>query len=427
MPSNPPPPQPKKGLSGCMIAVLVAIPAVIVIAILAALAVPAFNIVQKKAREAKATAQATTPPAKPFDDARQKRAMEFAAALGRDVRQKNEEAMSQFINTEAFTARVFAGTSLPFNARAGFSSAIKEKKGGLLTQLAGSRMTMLRFRQRDGFPAVTMRVEPVGGGVNYIDLLVHEDGDSFKVVDLYGYLFGSWSSAESRQAMVLMQEQDTSSIAQVLGISGGDKKSIDLLMNMFRQMGNRDPRSVQHTYEQLPPALQKSRPAFTANLQALQQLQSLPEYSPIYAHALENAGTILGKDAATDLLLVDLYFINKDYTGVKRCMANVRKAVGPDAYLDHLEGIAAIRAQDYKAAEASLAAAEKLDPDLTALVDLRMQVRAAKGDFAGVITELKRFISDTGARLTPEVFDEPVYDALKKSPEFKEWAESLRK
>lgn len=413
-------------MSGWLIGLLVAIPLLSIIAILAAIAIPAYNVVQKKARDMKAGEEAAKPPPAPLNDEQQRRAIDFAMQVGKAVGASNLEAMSAQVDFDAFSARVFADTSLPLPMRVGFTTAMKDKKGGLLAQLASSQMKMLRFHERDGFPAVTMRLLPPTGGVNYFDLLVRKDGDSFKVVDLYGYLFGSYSSAESRQAMVLMQEQDTNAIARVLGISSGDKKSVDLLLNMFRQMGNHDPRSVQHTYEQLPPAIQKTRPAFVANLQALQALQSQPEYAAIYAHALENARTILGTDASTDLLLVDLYFINKDYQGVQRCMANVRKVVGEDAYLHHLSGMAAIKANDVKSAEASLAVAEKLDPTLSALVDLRLQVRAAKGDFAGVVAELQRFTKTTGTKLTPAMLGEPVYDAFKKSPEFTEWAKTVR-
>ena len=287
-------------------------------------------------------------------------------------------------------------------------------------------MKLLRFHQRDGFPSLTMRVLPTGGGVNYIDLLVKPQGDTFKVVDMFGYLFGSYSSTDARQAMVLMLEQDSSLLSKALGIKGGDRKSMDLLLNMFRQMSNNDPRSVQNTYEKLPDAVKKSRTAFVANLQALQALQNEPIYAEIYAHVLEIAPSVLGKESATDLLLVDLYSMRKDFDGVQKCIENVLKAVGEDAYLHNLSGMAAIQAGDFKKAAESLAAAKKIEPSLTSLVDLDLQVKAAAGDFAGVVAELRRFAKVTGAKLKPAMLSEPVYDKFRQSPEFAEWAKSVQ-
>ena len=135
---------------------------------------------------------------------------------------------------------------------------------------------------------------------------------------------------------------------------------------------------------------------------------------------------LLGKDSATDLLLVDLYSIRKDFTGVQNCIQNVLKAVGEDAYLHNLSGMAAMQAGDLKKAAESLAAAKKIEPNLVSLVDLELQVRAGNGDFAGVVTELRRFAKATGAKITPAMLGEPIYEAFKKSPEFGEWAKSVR-
>ena len=427
-PSLPPiqPPKVKKGVPGWVIALIVVAALLLIVGVLAAIAIPAFLKVQERARQIKVTQVEAAKPPPPLDDSQQQRAIKFAEQLASDVNAGKLDAMSAYVDYEAMTERVFADASFPSDARQGFISGMKEKKGGLLAQLAGSSMKLLRFHQRDGFPSLTMRVLPTGGGVNYIDLLVKPQGDTFKVVDMFGYLFGSYSSTDARQAMVLMLEQDSSLLSKALGIKGGDRKSMDLLLNMFRQMSNNDPRSVQNTYEKLPDAVKKSRPAFVANLQALQTLQNEPVFSEIYAHVLEIAPTVLGKDSATDLLLVDLYFMRKDYSGVQNCIQNVLKAVGEDAYLHNLSGMAAVQAGDFKKAAESLAAAKKIEPALIALVDLELQVMAGEGDFVGVVAELRRFAKATGAKLTPAMLVEPVYDAFKKSPEFSEWAKSVQ-
>jgi len=425
-PSQPATPPRGKGLAIWVIALIVLAPVLAIISILAVIALPSFKAVKEKTQEAEVAHKAAQPPATPIDDPQKVRALKFGETLATAMTEGKVDELSRLTNLDAFTERTFAGSGLPDAARAGFRNSVGKKPGGLLAQLAGAKARAIRFRERDGFPALTMRILPPGGGANFVDVLIKPEGESFMIVDLYGYLFGSYSSAEARQAMVLMQAQDGGVISRLLGVKGGDKKSSDLLMNMFRQMGNNDPKSVHHTYEELPEAVRLARSPYVLHLQALQTLQSDPLYAEIYAHMLENAREVLGKDTATDLLLVDSYFIKTDYKGAQRCLDNVMSAVGEDAYLYHLKGVAAIKDSDFEGAERSLAVAEKLEPELIELVDLRLQVRAAKKDYVGVVTELNRFAKATGAKLTPMIFNEPVYAGFKQSAEFVDWAKSVK-
>lgn len=69
-----------------------------------------------------------------------------------------------------------------------------------------------------------MRVFPPDGGVNSLDLVVRRDGDSFKVMDIFNYMFGSYVTNEARQAMASMLN-DTSLLSWALGIPSEDTRS----------------------------------------------------------------------------------------------------------------------------------------------------------------------------------------------------------
>ena len=86
----------------------------------------------------------------------------------------------------------------------------------------------------------------------------------------------------------------------------------------------------------------------------------------------------------------------------------------------------AVKDGDQATAESCLIEAEKLEPDLVDLGDLRLQSCALKRDFAGVVSELLRFARKyKGHGITPRMLTEPVFDEFKKSPEFAEWAALL--
>ena len=197
-------------------------------------------------------------------------------------------------------------------------------------------------------------------------------------------------------------------------------------MSFMTSLKKHDFKADVKAYEALSPALRRSRTAFIAYLTALQQLVGQTDYDKPYQTALESATDILGPDSATDLLLFDLNLLKKNYKAAQQGIARVLLKVGDDAKLYQLEGIAAIRAHDLEAAERCLAAGEKLEPDLVDLVDLHLQVGAMKGDFAGVVAQLRRFAEVNRVSIKPAALKEEVYDEFKKSPEFAAWAKGGR-
>jgi tetratricopeptide (TPR) repeat protein len=174
--------------------------------------------------------------------------------------------------------------------------------------------------------------------------------------------------------------------------------------------------------------MKNKRPIFALKLQSLIALQGgdEPQYEGPYLKALESAQSILGPESAIDMLLFDLHFLKKDYAAAQNCIRNALKAVGDDAYLYHLQGLSAIRGKDFESAAACLKSAEKIEPELSDLVDLRLQVRASEGDFAGVVREVNRFSKETGVAMPAAIFDDEAYAGFRRSPEYAAWVSSLK-
>jgi hypothetical protein len=230
------------------------------------------------------------------------------------------------------------------------------------------------------------------------------------------------TSENARQAIVLLQNQDAGLAARLLGLNTASKADAEALLSFLTNLKKHDFKADVKAYEALPPALRRSRTAFIAYITTLQHLVGQPYYDKAYQTALESTTDILGPDSATDLLLFDLNLMKKNYKAAQQGIERVLLKVGDDAKLYQLEGIAAIRAHDLEAAERCLAKGEALEPDLSGLVDLRLQVGALQGDCAGVVAELRRFTAVNRVSIKPEALKEEVYDEFKKSPEFAAWA-----
>ncbi|MGD9746391.1 MAG: hypothetical protein AB7I98_06270 [Verrucomicrobiales bacterium] len=334
------------------------------------------------------------------------------------------EQANAFVDLAAVEARVFDGLELPGmleGARKGFTDSLRQT--GLLTQISTGNFTCLRARERDGVPVLLMRGFPPDGGVNYLDLVVRRDGDSFKVMDIFNYMFGSYVTSEARQAMASMLN-DTSLLSRALGIpSESTKEQLLAIQKVTNRVKEGAFDEAVAAYHALPEKSRHMRVTFIAYLQSLQMLQGKPEnirYEAEYLEALEAAPGIL-KDATTELLGLDVHIIKKNWQGVYAALAKVAEVVGGDPFLHVLKGNVQILEGDLDGAAESVAAAEAEEPDLLALVDLRLAVCCGREDFPGVVKELRGLKERFGSVLLAKDLTEPQFEAFLRSPEYQSW------
>lgn len=428
-PSLPSIPAPRKGgLPGCAIAAIVGVPVLIaLVAIAAAIAVPAYTMARKKALEAKHP----LPVVAPLTEAGKERAMQFARKVSTALNEGDKGTISAFMDFDVITERSFAGMDVAPGTKEEFKQSFGQKSGGLLAQVLEARPKArpLRVHTRDGYPAATLRLRMPGGGVSYVDLLLLPDGDSFKILDLFTYTFANYSTEEARHAMMMVQSLGSDTLSRWLGVKLKDRKTAEQLVSLSRLAAEKNSKALLRVHEQLPPELQRQRSVFILKVQALMALQggAEPQYEAPYLEALESARGILGEGSAIDLLLLDLYFLKKDYAAAQNCARNGLKAVGPDAYLYLLQGFSAVRAKDLEGAAACLKSAEEIEPEMNDLVDLRLQLRAVRGDFASVVAEVNKFSKAVGVAFTPDIFGDELYAGFRESPEYAAWVASLKR
>ena len=411
-----------------MIAVIIAGVMLVLIAILgvvAAIAIPTFNRAQEQAKVLAAQREAAKP-APPLTAEQKARARQFGILLVNALNSKSASSVKDMTDLTAAADRVLTGFTVSPKSRQEFIKDLKENQAGIMSRFLGSHARVLRLTERAGQPALTLRLSPGRGSVSYADVLLRADGDTFKVVDIFDYHIGSLTSAEVRQAMVLMQSKDKGAMGRLLGLDKVGEQEVAMVEGIVDKLHKRDFKGVLTTYDAMPQALRKTRTAFVPYLTALENLQLEGGHAEAYAAALESAGEILGKNSTTDLMLFELHILHEEYSAAQQCMDRVRLVIGEDAKLYQLQGMAAIRAGDLATAEHCLVAAEKLEPELVDLVDLRLQSRAAKGDFAGVVSELRRYASAARVVIPPAALKEPAYDEFKKSPEFAAWAKQAK-
>ncbi len=399
---------------------------------LVALVVPAYKRAREQAFQLAEQAQKKKREemARPLTDEEKTKARSFALKLIASLEGQNAAEVLAAMDVQELAEEVFFGLETKAEIKQGFIEGVNHSPGGVLSRMMGQRGHFVRHHVRDGIPVVTLRFLDQNAAVTYVDLFLKRDGKGgFLGVDLYNYLFGTRVTGESRRAVAMMLGPDTSTLAQILGIPTAESRETAMQLTGYTSsLQEGDFRAVVEKYERLKPALQNLPFTYSIYVQALQQLSSTqPELNETYAQALEKARGILGDDVTIDLLLVDMHFIRGDMPAARKDVDMALKTIGDDSYLHHLSGLMCVRTDDLAGAEAALAKAEKIQPDLIDLVDLRMMIFAMKKDYAGLVKSMEDFSGKTGAKLTPELLNEAVYDDFKKSPEFTKWAEGLKK
>lgn len=400
---------------------------VIAISIGAKKLLPILEAARKKTQETqqRIAKAAEAPP--PLTE-KQKSALEtFGQDLAKRITDGDTAALARIQDLDAIADRVIHSLDGAIPAitefREGFMSSVRTKAGGIFMSALKTPAKMVKVTEIDGFPTVMLRVLPEGGGVNFLGAMVRPDGDSFRVIDAYNYLFGLTVTEESARGAIAMAPtaSGTSFAKRLLGLKAGQQGTEKDVMAILSDFGGQKFASVVDRYSKLPKEVQDQRNMFVIYLQCLMGLNGDSKYEPAYKAALGEARRILGKNSAVEMLLVDLYFLEEDYAAAEKAIASMDEVVGKDAYLEFLAGTACALGDDLEGALRHAALGRKLEPDMPSLVDLMLTIHAKKKDYRSLVDELRAFKHTHGITIKEDSLTEPMYVEFLKSPEFAAW------
>ena len=436
-PSTPPlppiPVAPRKGMGTGWLVLIIVGAVVLLCGVLAVLAIPALRRVQEMALKVKNERELASKPPPPLTEAQKLALTEFGVELATALSEKDGAKVVAAEDDEGFCARVFeklpAGFSNQAEIRRGFMKGIQQREGGWLWSVMSGDVHFLRARERLGFPALLLRIKTADGAVSYVDLLVRPEGASFRIVDMFNYIFATTASEESRNLLGMMLSKSAGGgLATMLGIPQMDEKTGSILISLNEASRAGNATEVLRICDSLTPGLKLQRSFFIIRLQALMALSSSNKFDEQYKEALRAAPDILGKDSTTDLLMVDLLFMEKDFRGAEDCLKRLDGIIGGDPYLKYLRAGARMQMKDYAGVLELADQAAKEDPKMADVVDLRLAVHLARRDFKAAVEELRAFKRNFGPVLDRTALAaEPQYAEFLTSPEFAAWEKEIAK
>jgi tetratricopeptide (TPR) repeat protein len=427
---------PRKGMSTGVLVLIIVVAVAVLFAGLAALAIPAFQRIQKLAQETKDNKAKAAQPPKPLT-AEQKQALQvFGDQLAAALTEEDDAKVKSLLNAEGLADRVFDARTAGFpqarEMRGGFVAGAMKHPGGWLRNLMGVKVKALRTRERDGYPAVLLRMMPEDGGVNYVDIVATPDSSgTFRAVDMFTYMYASYFSDETRNLLaVMMPDSGAGKLAAWFGVANFDNDLLDQVKSAAEAMRTGKFTETLRICDSLPEKYRSHRMFFMMRLQALMALNGTEgnKHDAAYKEVLRAAPDILGKDSTTDLLMIDLYFLDNQLAEADACIERVQKVIGGDPYLKVLRANTRRMMKDYEGALKLANEAQQEEPDLNEAIDSRLSIRAEQKDFPGLVEELRAFKRSSGIVLDRESLSkDPQFTELLASPEFAAWEKEIAK
>jgi tetratricopeptide (TPR) repeat protein len=344
----------------------------------------------------------------------------FARKLAADFRSGDSNAVRRAFDSAAIAEGICEGVQGPQKSLSQFKNGLQEgvgrSSGRLVQQWSDGDAKYKGLVLYKGSPAARFRFAGESG-VALVDLALRKSSQGkVRVVNLCNHAMGYDMVEQTRQMVApMLADMDKGFLARLVNkpnISPGDTKRLG---DMAKQFASQDYAGVVSTYQGLPPALKESMAPSMMHINALQNLNDDDKYK----QALKEAGKRFNS-ASFQFMLVDVYYLDKEYDKATECIDNFMQRLEKDAALLALKSLMLNAKGDIKGAQSVLSEAFKLEPDCLFAHSKGLDVLLAAKDFAGVRDSMV-FLEQKGGYAFKDAMDDPLWDEFKKAPESARW------
>jgi tetratricopeptide (TPR) repeat protein len=347
---------------------------------------------------------------------------QFVKSLEENVCAGNADAVISAIDLDAVLDRASAGIEAPEERRRKFIANGKRALTQSLTQglqqaLKKGGYRFLRMQHTGNEKQALFRVFGDDSGLNYHRLVLGHTADrKVRAVDIYGFASGELLSQTMRRMYLPMAAEASKSLLAKLTQSESDfVKHRSKLVELSTADADGRSARVLEIYATLPPSLQKDKTFLLARMKAAAEVSEKE-----YADTLDAFRDYYPADPCLDILLIDHYFLRKQFDRALACIDTLDKAVGGDPYLNVMRANVYLEKKDFakarECAQKAVAAEENLQPAYWALITASLGTK----DFA----ETSRLLTAVREKCGVEIDDlaaDSEYAEYVKSPEYNEW------
>lgn len=159
-------------------------------------------------------------------------------------------------------------------------------------------------------------------GLNYYDFALVRVGDSIKASDVFLYTTDSWMSA------------NTAELADLLMKSDDPEGAADMIVKMRKKLTAKDYDGIKQMYDNMDEKLKANKSLQLLYITACRQLDMT-----LYQHALEHYAFTFPDGGSAYLMMIDAYYLKKEYEKGMAALDKLDKVVGGDPFLDFYRAI----------------------------------------------------------------------------------------
>ena len=343
----------------------------------------------------------------------------FAKRVEESVVQNKGKLIDQAFDKEFFGARCTRGAGgkkLKDSFLKGFFSTFKY--GAVISRATkNGHYQMVRCYKKGARNHIIFRMVS-NNGLNYHDYwVVKTRKGKFKIVDCYVYISGeNLSDTINRMFIQWNTSMDPSFLSRLLKKNKHFKEDMKTFLDMTKATKANNPKEAIRLYKKLSTKLQKQKPAmlFACKNYALvdntEYLNKLKEYKDLFP-----------SDPSLSLMLIDYYFLRKEYQNTLKTINDLDKHLGKDPYLNLYR--AYVYQQQNKLKETQKYAGKVIMalPSLSEPYVTFISASLAARDFAAVTKCLKIFRKNGFNVSRKDILKDPEFKDYVNSKEFKKW------
>jgi hypothetical protein len=326
----------------------------------------------------------------------------FAVEIAKTLDPCDNTAFAALYDLDKFTQASIAGLPLPAadrrQARIESNDAIKPCFE--IGPYAGTPLTFLRVHMVDGAPRPLFRMLYPGGGVNYVEFVLHLDGDKVRIADTYSYVAGN-----------LVSESLRSLYAHVKDPSVGQR-----LARLGDALQQDDRATAREVIASLPADLRATKHIRVMELDTVDQ-----DDNATYAAKLEAYRKDFPDDPTLDLKLIDAEYLKGDHVALGATIDRFERLIGGDPYLDVIRAMMALEAHDHDAAAGRAQRAVDADPTLADGWRMLIAAHAMRGDVASSVIAIDQMRTRRPALQESMLTDLDVWSEVQGSKEYAAW------
>lgn len=268
----------------------------------------------------------------------------------------------------------------------GMLASVPKTRKSIAAQWSSGRARFLRIVDTEDGTVAKIRIDLENGGSSYLDLIPEmTPKGKVGIRDINNRSVGMLISESMRQALATILPKDqglTGTFAKIFGATDSDETSVKQAQE-FMDAATKNPNRAPALYEKLPLALKKVRGIYAIYLQVSQGAEEE------YKKALEAGKKYFPKDPSLQFLLVDHYYLAKDFAAANQCVEDTMKALGEDGNLWSMRANLFKEMKQYDEADEAYLKSIAIEPDIMNHHSIGAQIAVNRSDYAEAVNRLK--------------------------------------